>query len=191
MHNKFDVRICKCGRIHFIDNNLIDEALEQDKNLMLVCGGCGSIQLIGADRETDWVDTGKTVFNMYTFNIQEEQQIWDASLFTGSDKKKPVSKILYDAGVQVMMQSGYFARSFENGVGRFQDMWYPDFWKIPANATAQEYKEFIEQWQKDSVTVNMPFLLRTLTEEQAQALSGYIIEGLDWKGTKFEREWHK
>ena len=189
--SKFDVRICKCGRIHFIDNKLIDEALEQDKNLMVICGGCGSVQLIGADRFTDWTDPDKTIFNMYTFNVQDEQQIWDASLFTESDKKKATSKILYDAGVQVMMQSGYFARSFENGIGRFQDMWYPDFWKIPANATAEEYKEFIEKWQKDSVTVNMPFLLRTLTEEQAQALSGYIIEGLDWKGTKFEREWHK
>ena len=189
--NKFDVRICKCGRIHFIDNSLIDEALEQDKNLMVIGGGCGSVQLIGADRETDWVDTGKTVFNMYTFSVQEEQQIWDASLFTGDDKTKPVNKILYDAGVQVMMETGYYAKSFESGIGRFQDIWYPDFWRIKTNATAEDYKAFIEQWQKDSVTVNMPFLLRTLTEEQAQALYGYVIEGLDWKGTKFEREWHR
>lgn len=188
---KFEVRICSCGRIHFIDNALIDEALDQGKNLMLVCGGCGSVQLIGADRQPDWDDPSKTVFNMYTWSVHEEQKIWDASLFTGTDKQKAVSKIFYSQGVQVMMESGYFAKSFEHGVGRFQDMWYPDFWKIPANATAEEYKAFIEKWQRESVTVNMPFLLRTLTEEQAQALSGYAIEGLNWKGTKFEREWHR
>ena len=90
-----------------------------------------------------------------------------------------------------MMMTGYYARSFESGIGRFQDIWYPDFWRIPNNATAEDYKAFIEKWQKDSVTVNMPNLMRTLTDEQAEALSGYVIEGLDWKGTKFEKKWHK
>ena len=188
---KFDVRFCKCGRIHFIENSLIDDALEQDKNLMFVCGGCGSVLLIGADREADWNDPSKTIFNMYTFEKSEELQIWDESLFAGSDKKKAVSKIFYSQGVQVMMMTGYYAKSFEHGIGRFQDIWYPDFWKIPKNATAEDYKAFIEQWQKDSVTVNMSYLLRTLTDEQAKALSGYFVEGLDWKGTKYEREWHK
>ena len=188
---KFDVRFCKCGRIHFIENNLIDEALEQDKNLMFVCGGCGSVLLIGADRETDWNDSNKTIYNMYTFEKAEEQQIWDTSLFDGSDKKKAVSKIFYSKGIQVMMMTGYFAKSFEHGIGRFQDIWYPDFWRIPNNATAEDYKAFIEQWKNDSVTVNMSYLLRTLTEEQAEALSGYVIEGLNWKGTKFEKQWHQ
>lgn len=189
--NKFDVRICKCGRIHFIDNSLIDEALEQDKALMLVCGGCGDVTLIGADRSADWDDPSKTIFNMFTFHVQEDQAVWDASLFTGVSGMRPVSKILYDAGTKVLMNSGYFADSFEHGNGHFQDMWYPDFWKIPTNATAEEYKEFIENWKKDSSTVNMNYLLSTLTDEQAQALSSYLIAGLDWKGTKFEREWHK
>lgn len=188
---KYDVRICKCGRIHFIENSLIDEALDQDKNLMFVCGGCGSVLLIGADRETDWNDPSKTHFNLYTFENQEEQQVWDATLFAGTDKKKAVSKIFYDKGIQVMMQTGYYAKYFDYGTGRFQDIWYPDFWRIPDNATVEDYKSFIEQWRKDFVTVNMPNLLRTLTDEQAEALSHYHIEGLDWTGTKYQKPWHK
>ena len=183
--SKFDMRICKCGKIHFIDNKLIENALEQDKNIMFVCGSCGSVQLVGADRYLDYSVPKKTIFNMYTINVQEEQLLWDESIFTGADGKKAIDKVLYSKGIPVMMQSGYFATSFDHGTGKFQDMWYPDFYKVPVNATAQEYKEFIEKWQKDSATVNMPFLLRTLTDEQADCLSGYIIEGFDWSDTKY------
>ena len=33
--SKYDVRICSCGRIHFVPNEMIDEAIENNKNLLL------------------------------------------------------------------------------------------------------------------------------------------------------------
>ena len=191
--SKFDVRICNCGRIHFIDDKLVDEALEQDKNLMVICGGCGTTTLIGADREPDWEDPNKTVFNMYTYHMgQHDNFTLTADSFeTVEGKKKGISKVFYSKGIQVMMETGYYAKSYDSASGRFQDIWYPDFWRIPTNATAEQYKAFIEQWQAEHVKVNMNNLLRSLTDEQAEALSHFYIEGLDWKGTKFEKEWHK
>ena len=51
MERKYDMRICRCGRIHMIENKEIDKALEENKNLLLICGGCGQAILIGADIE--------------------------------------------------------------------------------------------------------------------------------------------
>lgn len=44
-----DIGICTCGRIHFIDKDIIDEALELNKNTLIICGGCGRTYVIGAD----------------------------------------------------------------------------------------------------------------------------------------------
>lgn len=34
-----EIRICNCGRIHFINESIIVDALEQDKQVMIICGG--------------------------------------------------------------------------------------------------------------------------------------------------------
>ena len=47
--SKYDVRICGCGHIHFVPNEMIDEAIDNNKNVLLICGGCGQATMIGAD----------------------------------------------------------------------------------------------------------------------------------------------
>ena len=42
MSRKYDMRICKCGRIHMVDEDKLERALKNNKNLLLVCGGCGA-----------------------------------------------------------------------------------------------------------------------------------------------------
>ena len=44
-----EVRVCSCGRIHVFPKNKIDNAIYNNKELLLVCGGCGSRTVIGAD----------------------------------------------------------------------------------------------------------------------------------------------
>ena len=51
---KYDMRICKCGRIHMIEMDKLDEALHNNKNLLLICAGCGKATNIGADIEPDF-----------------------------------------------------------------------------------------------------------------------------------------
>ena len=36
-----EVRICQCGAIHFFDDDILSEAFENDKDVLLICGSCG------------------------------------------------------------------------------------------------------------------------------------------------------
>ena len=49
MNKKYNMRICKCGRIHMIDENKLEKALENNKHIFLICGGCRTATLIGAE----------------------------------------------------------------------------------------------------------------------------------------------
>lgn len=187
---KFDVRICSCGRIHFVLNSEIESALELNKEVWLVCGGCGKTYRIGADIERDWCDPERINYMMYT--VEAENYELTADMFESTDKHKGIFKLIHSSGKRPIMRTGMHATHFVHGCGRFEDSWYPDFWKIErTDITVPEIFQFIEQWRKDRVTVNMNALLNDLTDEEAECLSGYIIEGLNWKGTKFEKEWHK
>lgn len=65
MSRKYDIRICKCGRIHAIPNERIEKALDADKNFLLICAACGNATLIGADISPDWDDPSKDSCNIY------------------------------------------------------------------------------------------------------------------------------
>lgn len=189
---KYDVRICSCGRIHFVPNKDIDDAIESDRELWLVCGGCGKTTRIGADIEHDWLsdDPEAIAYNMYSFDHDSYQLT--AESFNATDTHKGIYKVIHSVGKRPVMMTGMKATHYFAPAGRFEDNWYPDLYKIERNdITKEEVFQFIEQWNKDRLTVNMNALLRTLTEEECEALSGYAIEGLDWRGTKYEKEWHK
>lgn len=192
MTRKYDIRICSCGRIHFVLNSEIDAALEADKELWLVCGGCGKTTRIGAEIEHDWTsdDPNKMIYNMYTMN--DESYELTADRFNGNDKHKGIYKVIHSVGERPVMMTGMHATHYFAPAGRFEDSWYPDFWKIQrSDITKEEILQFIKEWEKDRVTVNMHQLLRMLDEEKLEALSAYMIDGLDWTGTKYEKEWHK
>lgn len=195
MTRKYDVRICGCGRIHFVLNKDIDDAIESDRELWLVCGGCGKTTRIGADIEHDWLsdDPEKMIYNMYSFEhgAHKDYELTVES-FAATDNHKGIYKVLRSVGERPVMMTGMHANGFDHFSDYFQDNWYPDFWKIErSDITKEEIFQFIEQWKKDHVTVNMRLLLRTLDDDKLEALSCYHIKGLDWVGTKYEKEWHK
>lgn len=64
----YDIRICQCGRIHMVTNEKINNALQENKDLLLICAGCGKAILIGADAETD---LNKTYYMMYSYECSE------------------------------------------------------------------------------------------------------------------------
>ena len=186
---KFEVRICKCGRIHFIENEKIEEALHQDKDLLVICGGCGTATKFGADRTTDF--DGQEVFDMYAYTMPDTGFVLTAESFaTIEGKQKGISQIIHSEGVKVMMKTGYYARYYNSVHGQFQDTWYPNFWEIPDDASAADYKTFIEKFKEESVTVDMKTLLRHLSEEQAAALSRFHIKSLNWSGTQYKTDFN-
>lgn len=193
--NRKDIRICSCGRIHFIDSGIIDEALEQNKNTLVICGGCGRTYVIGADIEPDWYEPDKMCYNMYTSTLlpngSEYPYIFDQKFFeTVEGKFKGFHKVIIDPGKRVMMDTGYYATAYDNGSGMFYDMQYPDFWKIKKTDELEDVLLFINKFQRDMKSVNMNWLLRSLTDEEAEQLSHYGVKGLNWKGTKWETEYN-
>lgn len=190
MSRKFDMRICKCGRIHMVPIEKVDNALKADKELLLICAGCGKGTIIGADIEPNWFDddSNDLVYNMYSRDFSPHLSI-DISKINFEDclLGKPFSEIFYSHGIQVPMMTGMYAGHYDNG--KFSDEWYPDFWKIEReDVTVKEIMEFIDEWRQERITVNMNRLLHENDDAILEELSHYYIPAFDWKGTKFEKK---
>lgn len=188
---KYDIRICKCGRIHAIPNEKIEKALEADKNFLLICAACGNATLIGADISPDLVDPSKDCYEMYSgdFSLYEDKVI-NTDAFKGNEKEKAIEEIFYSHGIKVPMKTGQYATDYFNGI--FSDRWYPDFYKIQrTDITVNEIMDFIDEYIHDRTTVNMNRFINETPDDILDELSNYLIDGLNWKGTKFEKEWHK
>lgn len=190
MERKYDMRICKCGRIHMVYNNKLGKALENNKNLLLICGGCGDATLIGANIEPDWNDLNKDCYMMYSgeFSSYEDKSITTAD-FESTEEHKGIEEILYSHGIRVPMMTGMYATDYNNGV--FSDRWYPDFYKIQRkDVTVKGIMNFIEKYNHDRRTVNMSRFINETPEDILEEISHYMIDGLNWKDTKFEAKWN-
>lgn len=188
MSNKYDMRICKCGRIHMINNDVLDNALQQDKNLLLICAGCGYATLIGADIEQDWIETDKTCYMMYSCGFSEcKNTSINATDFETTEHNKGIFKILYSHGYKVPMMSGMYATDYFNG--KFSDRWYPDFYKIQRrDITVDEIMQFIDKYTHDRTTVNMNRFINETPDDILEEISHYCINGFDWKDTPYEKK---
>lgn len=190
MTRKYDMRICKCGRIHMVADEKLDKALENNKNLLLICAGCGNAILIGADIEPDWIEPEKTCYMMYSFEYSKykDSEI-NPSSFESTEKHKGIEAIIYSHGYEVPMMTGMYATDYFNG--KFSDRWYPDFYKIQRNdVTVKEIMEFIDEYTHDRTTVNMARFISETPDEILEELSNYSIKGFNFKGTKWEKEWN-
>ena len=183
---KYDMRICRCGRIHMIDNNRINSALKKNKNLLLICAGCGAATLIGADVEMDWTVQGKEIYMMYSNDFSaSEDSIIASSDFKTTDNHKGIEEIIYSQGLKVPMMSGQYATDYFNGI--FSDRWYPDFYKIQRDdITVKEIMNFIDEFNHDRTTVNMDRFIYESPEDMLDEISRYSIKGFNWAGTKWE-----
>lgn len=173
------VRICSCGRIHFVNQTIINEALDLNKDVLMVCGGCGRATLIGADKE--FMDLGEgeeEVFNMYSFDLTSDKEYtFDYTDFEGTNNSKAIHKILYSPGKKVPMKTGMNANSYF--ANTFYDNWYPDISELQTKS-GSELLTYLEQWNMNRQTVNVKFLMSTLTDEEKTLLSGVYIRGFDW-----------
>ena len=185
---KYDMKICSCGRIHMINMEKIDNACEVNKNLLLICAGCGRAVLIGADIEPDWEEPDKECYEMYTRDFSRySDSVINSCAFEESEGKKAIDEIIYSHGYKVPMKTGQYATDYFRG--RFSDRWYPDFYKIQReNITVPEIMDFIEEYTHDRTTVDMQRFIYQTPEDVVEEISHYWIEGLDWTGTKWEQK---
>lgn len=184
MGRKYDIKICSCGHIHAIPVEKIDTAVNNDKDLLLICGHCGAATLIGADVITS---SNKKRYMMYNrdFSSHESSSI-GKDIFDGTETQKAVQEIFYSHGYGVPMKTGYNATDYMDGV--FYDNSYPLIYEIQRNdITPEEIFSYFAEYDHKRSTVNMGMFIRLTPDDVLQELSGYLIDGLDWSGTKYER----
>ena len=189
--SKYNMRICKCGRIHMIDNDKLDKALENNKDILLMCGHCGIATIIGADIEPDYLEPSKNCYMMYSmdFSVYDDKSI-TPDCFTENEEHKAIQEIVYSHGIKVPMMTGGYATMYS--CGKFADTWYPDFYHIQrADVTVKEIMEFIDKYNKDRHTVNMDRFIAETPDDMLEEISHYLVDGLNWKGTKYENEWDR
>lgn len=191
---KLEVSICNCGRIHFYSSELLDKLLEEEKELVLVCSRCGHTMHIGADIESamffdEEADPEDIAYNMYSYSLENEE--FDASNFDKEamkmEGKRTIGKIIIDEGVGVKMDTGYMADYF--GANGFVD-YGSKFDRRKKYASLEELESDLDDYDKQRHQVCMKYLLRKLTDEQAEILSCSLIKNLDWSGTKWENSWN-
>lgn len=190
--NKYDMKICRCGKIHMIPSDKIDDAIEHDKNFMFICADCGSATVVGADKEWDEYEPDKDCYMMYSgsFAPYYSESI-TADNFKGTENKKAISEIYYSHGIKVPMMNGYYATEYHNVIfydGRI----ISNLYEIDRpNVTAAEVQDFLENARKEARTVNMNRFIRENKDDMLEEISRCFIKGFDWKGTKYESEWNK
>lgn len=192
MERKYNMNICNCGRIHMIENEKLDKALKNNKNLLVICGGCGHAFLLGADIVHDWLDPDpdSTVYMMYsrTFSPYKDATVITDN-FKTSEEYKGIEEIIYSHGLKVPMMTGSYARNYTNGI--FYDIYCPDFYKIrKKDITVNEIMSFIDEFNERRQTVNMNIFINETPEDMLKEISSYYIEGFDWSGTKYQNEWN-
>ena len=178
------MRICSCGRIHFYDGNRVYNAIAENKEVLFICGGCGRATRMGADDWTGYYDNDEPCYAMYSQEVDKDTS-WTADAFEATEQRKAFSEIIYSTGKKVMMKTGYYAKAFHND--EFEDIWYPDFYKLEHPGVAiEEVFKFIEENRTLRKQVNMNWLVRELTEEEAKLLHrAYYIKAFDWSQTKY------
>ena len=191
MSNTLNLKICRCGRLHYYSNDLLMQLLEEKKELVLICSKCGDVLHIGADKGLtihydENADPNEVCYNMYSYSKNNEIIDIDEIL---KNEKSTIGKIIIDEGIGVYMETGYYADYYDstNGFGDYNS----HFGRNKPYKTLEDLYNDMDEYDAKRRKVRMDVLLNMLTYEQAEILSHYMIRGLNWIGTKHEKEWHK
>jgi hypothetical protein len=106
-YNKYMPYVFGNGRVVLVENKTIDEAIDSDKEILIICNAWsgGYARAVGAEKDID-PDFGE-YWNMYGYNIKDKEL--DA---TDLDK---FYRVIISSGEQVWMESGEQANSYIGG----------------------------------------------------------------------------
>lgn len=115
-HDKYSVLVFSNGRVVFYENELLNEAVKNDKELLFVCNawGGGCAHAIGANEIADmiWGDTEEG-WSVYEYDVKETE-------FDEEDLKK-FYKIIFTEGCQIIMNTGAQANKYSDVFCKFYD----------------------------------------------------------------------
>ena len=168
---KFDIHVCTCGRIHAIPietvrTNVLDNGPD-NKDIALVCDNCKKIVIIGAtygyNLECEFDDCD--IEPEDTYDNYSYEHMLSADYLDTIEFDKP-TVIIHSEGITVPMMNGFAANSYDRFGGFY-------------NCTSQVLNTL-------SHIVNMPQFVNENSDDVLESISSYMIEGLDWTGTKFD-----
>lgn len=191
-NKEYDVRFCNCGSIHFIEKEVIESAIESNKEVILICGSCGSSILIGAEKVSynENPSNEEYAYEMYSKEFRtsftttkEDNYVVLDSIEDHLFYSNPV--IRYSIGKRPTMMTGNKAESHSNG--RFNESSDSDTHLIAmSKLNMDEARKYGAQLQERRSKVNMKALFNTFTDDELRHLSQYLMHGFDWSGTKYE-----
>ena len=178
--------ICSCGRVHFYDQNIINAAIEDGQEILMICGGCGTAWCIGAD--TDFDENGNPAHSMYRVQYYNSMVI-DANSFVPEKNKKAYYRIIYSRGKKVLMKTGHFARSYTPTQG-FLDTLCPDLACLQSlNTSLENIQKYLKEHSENARTVSMNWIEKNFTEEELRYLwKSFDIPNFDWSQTKLGKQ---
>lgn len=169
MSKQYAVYPCRCGRIHMVDYELIDQACEKHMDIIHICQRCGKMMRIGGDEFYDEYE-GRHSYSLYSCDMILNNHVVEIDPSSDySSECKPILRIISEPGICVPMKTGGYATEYH--CGTFRDGTRPDFYKKNPNET---YEEFIRKWDEDAATVNMNLLKRWNDEEKVSYLEKHI-----------------
>lgn len=107
-YNKYMPYVFGNGRVVLVENKTIDEAIDSDKEILIICNAWsgGYAHAVGAEKDID-PDFGEC-WNMYGYDIKDKE-------LDATDLNK-FYKVIISSGEQVWMKSGDQANSYIGGV---------------------------------------------------------------------------
>jgi hypothetical protein len=165
---KYDVRFCDCGRVLFIEQDKIDHAIENEKEVLVVCNHCGDSFVIGANKEINpYSEDGKECYMMYSYEMKN----------TIETNMNRFDSIVFTRGEMIRMETG--------GEATYHGQGFIDWdTKKPDDITEEE-------WDKKRRTVNTQHTINWIhDDDKIEAMSHYGVD-IHWAGTRFEHDYNK
>ena len=170
MSDGFSVYPCRCGRIHMISWDLVEEACEKNMDIIHICQKCGRMMRIGGDKFEDG-------YSLYSYDMTLNDHVVNIDLSSDySSECKPILRIISEPGICVPMRTGGYATEYYSGI--FRDGTRPDFYRKHPDET---YEEFIRKWDIDASTVNMNLLKRWNDKEKLEYIKKHTcFDQFNW-----------
>ena len=162
---KYEVYFCSCGRVHFVDSEKLNDAIVNEKEILVVCNNCGNSFIEGADKEEY---NGEEGYMMYSRSMRDTE-INDTS---------KIDSIVFTSGEHVRMMTGGEATYHGNDI-------FIDYNTVkPSHITTVE-------WEVLRKTVNVQHTINWIRDDNKLDQMSNYLTGINWKDTKYEKEWNK
>ena len=174
------LHICRCGRLHFIEENSIPRLSSDGKVLLFICSRCG-------EAVRTWLDCipGNDEPFVMCSNIVQNGEITEKS-FSHHFEGTPINSVIIDEGKDVYMKTGSPATAYVDG--HPYDLGHSlveSLFSIRKTDTVDEFLNGILQIKFKCSVVDSDRTMGSLTDDERYCISRYYLPWLKHSHTDF------